>query len=120
MRGAGCPGVPPDSRKTDASDDQQPRPVDTDGVVPYGLECPPLDDWGGRHYGHWETVDGEVVMEREVALNWCRLALQGAGPLDIHRVLAHERAHASGWRHCEGTREENAAYYPDAIRITGL
>jgi hypothetical protein len=102
-----------------AADDQKPRPVDTDGVVPYRLECDLLDDWGGKHYGHWESVNGEVVMESEIVLNWCRLALQGAGPRDIHRVLEHERAHARGWRHYEGTPDTNAAYYPDAIRIMG-
>jgi hypothetical protein len=72
------------------------------------------------HYSHWETVDWQVVMESRIALNWYRLALQGAGLMDIHRVLERERAHARGWRPYEGTPEENAAYYPDIIRITGL
>jgi hypothetical protein len=94
------------------TDDQKPRPVDTDEVVPYRLECDLLSDWGGRHYGNWETVDGEVVMESEIALNWCRWVLQGAGPRDIHRVLEHERAHARGWRHYEGTPDKTPLTTP--------
>ena len=106
--------------ETAPNDDEKPRPVDTDGVIPYRLECDLKGNWGGRHYGHWETVDGKVIMESEVALNWCRLAMQGAGPMDVHRILEHERAHARGWRHYEGDQSVNAAYDPRAIRITGF
>ena len=28
-----------------AADGHKPRPVDTDGVVPYRLECAPIDNW---------------------------------------------------------------------------
>lgn len=38
------------------------------------------------------------------------------GPTDIHKIKMHERAHARGFRHWEGSPSTNPAYYP-GIRL---
>lgn len=51
--------------------------------------------------------------EAYIWYNQGRMNASGAGPTDWAETEAHERAHALGWHHWEGSPEVNAAYYPD-------
>ena len=102
----------------------QQGPRDSDGDVPVKYVCDPHyklprglgngDPYIGRT---WTQVRGDEVRIR-IYINKCVLERAGAGKQDIRNVVRHERAHAKGWDHYEGTPETNPAYYPN-YRITG-
>jgi hypothetical protein len=81
---------------------------DADGYVPeyYGR-------WGGRWLGYTATYAGN-----QRAIFYDTYNMRNAGPNDWAHVRAHERAHARGWDHGQGTPCQNAAFNP-YYRITG-
>ena len=95
--------------------------VDSDGKVPIESVCYPNAEWlaqtGGSVLRDADTLRVVEVRHR-IEINDCRLRKLGAGPRDRERVIAHERAHARGWDHWEGTPWTNAAFFP-RYRITG-
>lgn len=93
---------------------------DSDGYVPEYYYCGNYDGKlavyryrynyyysGGRLYTY--NVRGYILYDS------CEMRAKGAGYNDWLRVIRHERAHARGWDHYEGSPRYNPAYYP---RIT--
>ena len=95
--------------------------VDSDGKVPVEGVCQPNEEWlaktGGIASRDADTLRIVEVRYR-IEINDCLLRKLDAGPRDRDRVIAHERAHARGWEHWEGTPWTNAAFFP-RYRITG-
>lgn len=50
--------------------------------------------------------------ETKIRYDTCEMNYRSAGPGDWRNLYAHERAHARGWDHYEGSRALNAAYDP--------
>lgn len=46
-----------------------------------------------------------------IRYNDCKTLSMGGDSADLDNTRAHERAHAEGWKHGEGTPETNAAYH---------
>jgi hypothetical protein len=95
-------------------------PVDTDGHVPLKRKCEPdgnpkWGEWVGRY--SWKFVRDESDNVKEVRgtiyLNECRMKNLSYTEEERLGVIRHERAHAQGWDHGEGTPETNAAYHDD-------
>ena len=89
--------------------------VDSDGEVPVEGVCYPNAEWlaktGGTASRDADTLRVVEVRYR-IEVNDCLLRKLDAGPRDRDRVIAHERAHARGWEHWEGTPWTNAAFFP--------
>ena len=83
---------------------------DADGIVPehYGRYG---QDWLG-----YTDVVSEKPCQREIYYDTHNM--RGAGPNDWARLRAHERAHARGWDHGQGSPSKNPAHSP-YIDITG-
>jgi hypothetical protein len=95
--------------------------VDSDGKIPIESVCHPNAGWPAKTGGSvLRDADSLRVVEvrYRIEINDCRLRKLGAGPRDRDHVIAHERAHARGWDHWEGTPWTNAAFFP-RYRITG-
>ena len=95
--------------------------VDSDGEVPVEGVCQPNAEWLAKTGGTVsQDADTQRVVEvrYRIEINDCLLRKLDAGPRDRDRVIAHERAHARGWEHWEGTPWTNAAFFP-RYRITG-
>lgn len=83
---------------------------DADGRVPehYGR-------YGGKWLGYTATVSTNPV-QREIYYDTYNM--RGAGASDWARLRAHERAHARGWDHGQGSPSANPAFSP-YVDITG-
>jgi hypothetical protein len=83
---------------------------DADGIVPehYG-------NYGQGWLGYTHTVSTRPC-QREIYYDTHNM--RGAGPNDWRRLRAHERAHARGWDHGQGSPSRNPAHNP-YIDITG-
>jgi hypothetical protein len=91
-------------------------PADSDGDVPIKEACNdkmPKNAWTHRLFS-----ENNTKVEATIYVDTCELDDLGAGPQDIENFIEHEKAHAKGWQHREGTPETNAAYYP-TVDITG-
>lgn len=92
---------------------------DSDGKVPVKEVCdmglnPNGNHWFGVHK-EWTIRDSSgkyLRTEYVILINRCYLDSQGAGPTDRAVWIAHEKAHALGFQHYQGTPQTNAAYYP--------
>jgi hypothetical protein len=84
--------------------------ADADGVVPesYG-------SYGGDWLGITDTISTKPCQR---AIRYDTHNMKGAGPKDWARLKAHERAHARGKSHYQGSPSTNAAYNP-FLDITG-
>ena len=95
--------------------------VDSDGKIPIESVCHPNAEWAAQT-GASVLRDADTLRAVEVRyrieINGCRLRKLDAGPRDRARIIAHEKAHARGWDHWEGTPWTNAAFFP-RYRITG-
>ena len=99
-------------------------PRDSDGDIPIKYVCDPRYKLprglpnGNPYIGRtWTQQRGDDVRIR-IYINKCVLERAGAGKQDIRNVVRHERAHARGWDHYEGSPRTNPAYYPN-YSITG-
>jgi hypothetical protein len=83
---------------------------DADGYVPesYGR-------WGGEWLGITDVISRNPCQR---AIRYDTYNMRGAGPNDWARLRAHERAHARGWDHGQGSPSRNPAHNP-YIDITG-
>ena len=83
---------------------------DADGYVPeyYGR-------FGGKWLGYTATLSRNPTQR---AIYYDTYNMRNAGPNDWARVRAHERAHARGWDHGQGSPSTNPAYSP-YVNITG-
>ena len=83
---------------------------DADGFVPeyYGR-------WGGRWLGYTATLSRNPCQR---AIFYDTYNMRNAGPQEWSKLRAHERAHARGWDHHQGTPSTNPAWNP-YLRITG-
>jgi len=103
---------------------QEPAPADTDGVVPLSSVCKPDEEWTAATYHDLRVKDGEVVeVMARIEVNDCKLDELGAGSEDRRETIAHERAHARGLSHFEGSpfrwsENYNPAFWPRG-RIEG-
>jgi hypothetical protein len=91
----------PETTTQEAPAVDAPAPV----VVRESLVCDPDLHFYGRTY----TFGGGSAL---ILVNECLIRIDGGDDEDVKDAWAHERAHAVGWRHYEGTPESNAAYYP--------
>ena len=95
--------------------------VDSDGKIPIEEVCQPNAEWLAQT-GVSVLRDADTLRVVEVRyrieINDCRFRKLDAGRRDRDRIIAHEKAHARGWDHWEGTPWTNAAFFP-RYRITG-
>jgi hypothetical protein len=99
--------------------DPLPARPDTDGEIPVTSVCRPDEPQLASTFHDRRVRDGKVVeIMARIEINDCRLRELRAGPEDRQRVIAHEKAHARGWKHFEGTPWTNDAFWP-RYRITG-
>lgn len=96
--------------------DLEPRTlVDTDGYVPVRTVCQSHGNrkWGKRWIGHYEARGVEKEVIGIIYLNDCKNG-QGYYMSNKERraTLQHEKAHAVGWGHGQGTPEINPAFHP--------
>lgn len=89
-----------------------PHHRDSDKLIPY---------WNHRTDVNFATTftqwnsNGWVTTWQKY--NTAKIESYNPGPNDWRAIRRHERAHAGGWNHWEGTPQTNAAYYP-VVRIT--
>ena len=81
--------------------------ADSDGVYREVYTCRLPEPVLGR-YLYRENPDGTV--EGKILYDSCNMAAAGAGPTDWRNLKAHERAHARGLKHGQGTPATNPAY----------
>ena len=91
---------------------------DSDGMVPVYRVCRPGQPWAGRQKSERRFVDGTLRVTSDIKINVCLLEKLGATTKQTRNVIAHEKAHANGWNHWEGSRfasseNYNAAYFPE-------
>lgn len=65
--------------------------------------CDPNNGWFGMTYFEKDHI--------LIEYNECNIRAHGGDDTDIEETYEHERAHAAGWKHFEGTPETNPAYY---------
>ena len=84
--------------------------ADTDGYVPIYSGCLP-NNVGAFYVPYYDgyTIQGSIVV------NTCYLERVGAGPMDLRRLLAHERGHARGLLH---SSDPSDIMYP-VVPLTG-
>lgn len=84
--------------------------ADTDGYVPIYSGCL-LSNVGAFYAPYYDgyTIQGSIVV------NVCYLERVGAGPMDLRRLLAHERGHARGLLH---SSDPSDIMYP-VVPLTG-
>lgn len=84
--------------------------ADADGVVPESY---------GRYGGSWLGITDTLSRTPcQRAIRYDTYNMRNAGPNDWSRLRAHERAHARGWDHGQGTPSTNPAHSP-YVNITG-
>ena len=88
------------------------HPPDEDGVVPIFVACDPEGVWTSTHIPTEQANGDGPYRFSVIVLNECYMEELGYGPVEVMASIEHERAHSRGWDHCEGTPEENAAFWP--------
>lgn len=80
--------------------------------------CRDADGHVPEYYGHYGTSEGLYGNTAVLSRHPCQRAIYynldmmaNAGPHDWAVVKAHERAHARGWDHWQGSPSTNPAYY---------
>lgn len=92
---------------------------DSDGYAPVVSVCDAEGVWTATHIPTEQANEDGPYVFSIIVLNECELAKIGAGPEQVYETIRHEQAHAAGWDHCDGTPEENAAYWPYVDRKVG-
>jgi hypothetical protein len=114
--------MPPKTTQATAQTEKSGRiPADTDGHVPIKNKCEPdgNPDWGEEWVGRygWKSVRDEAGNVEEVRgsiyVNECRMKNLSYTEEERLGVIRHERGHARGWDHGEGTPETNPAFHAD-------
>lgn len=83
---------------------------DADGHVPESY---------GRYGGSWLGITDIVSRNPcQRAIRYDTHNMRNAGPNDWAKLRAHERGHAGGWDHGQGSPSANPAYFP-RMPITG-
>jgi hypothetical protein len=83
---------------------------DADGIVPESY---------GRYGGKWLGITDIISRNPcQRAIRYDTYNMRNAGPNDWARLQAHERAHARGWDHGQGSPSINPAHNP-YLNITG-
>jgi len=94
-------------------------PADSDGRVPIKRVCHADKQWESWYrWDKYEYPDGSEKVVGTIYLDECKLRDLGAGPDDEKNFIDHERGHAAGWGHGQGTPETNPAYHPK-VKVTG-
>ncbi len=63
----------------------------------------------------WIGVTTYKEIYIQIEYNDCKIRAMGGTDKDLMQTRDHERAHAKGWAHGEGTPATNAAYYFDQV-----
>src|SRR5262245_61251526 len=84
--------------------------ADSDGHVP--------ETYGNFGQGWLAATFYDSLNPCQRSIKYDTYNMRNAGPNDWANVRAHERAHAAGWNHGQGSPAANAAFSP-SYRITG-